>query len=827
MSLPKNKVTACFKLVDTTYAPLKNIEYKVTEVKGDKETHVVKGKTNSKGETYQFVRQIGTKVCLHIKIASRGYVKVQCGFLPSTRKNVLTITAKASALLLQSKLTLHGGEIGKIQRKDYKVVSGDTLDGIAYKHKTTRDVLLKLNPNIKNPHFIQKGQWLKVPVQLGDPKKETESITSKSSANKITTDTYRVKSGDTLSEIALRSGQSVEQLQKLNNIKSRDKIYSGQTLKIKPDNKLPPNNSNSKESQQSWYDKARETVSDITEDVKDTIKTEYETVVDKTTDAIESISKVTGNKKNQSSSQSKSNKQSNTNVKTEPADLEIKKETDKNQKGNPTEQITYDSDTTVYHIYHDGHIERANRQATGYAAFIYYDEDGKVHNLGKSKYIKIKQWGGSGSVYLVNIGGDEKSSGVNDNTLPANEKEKRLSKYRQGKVGYNILMNSKEYQRYYLSGVAMATFLGALCKLGYDDISFNGASKKDGGPGPSKSHTNGKCIDVRYLRKDKKALEMILNDPAYYSQYDHERNLKLVNTFYEFGWGRRKRTNGTTVKMLSVYFTNPKAGINNRTILDHCAPYDGHNNHLHLQGLEPNIKDIDVIHKSRPQLPTITPTSSIGGIVGKVIASHESENGRYDIFNRGTVGKYAWSKGYEDIGSRTIDEWISLGNLDGNNINKRFAMGKYQIIPDTLSDVKKSLNLPGNTKLTPETQEMMFKEHFVKKTNIITAIKTGDQKDIISATMKIAKIWASIGVPYDTSRKGIKKVNGKNVKYTIYIKTGQSYWSGTGGNAAHTSHKLVIDALNTMHNDYKILLSQGLNSEEAFDKIMSVDKPLF
>lgn len=43
-------------------------------------------------------------------------------------------------------------------------------------------------------------------------------------------------------------------------------------------------------------------------------------------------------------------------------------------------------------------------------------------------------------------------------------------------------MNSAEYQRYYLSGVVMAAFLGALCKLGYDDISFNGASKIDGSP---------------------------------------------------------------------------------------------------------------------------------------------------------------------------------------------------------------------------------------------------------------------------------------------------------------------------------------------------------
>lgn len=218
---------------------------------------------------------------------------------------------------------------------------------------------------------------------------------------------------------------------------------------------------------------------------------------------------------------------------------------------------------------------------------------------------------------------------------------------------------------------------------------------------------------------------------------------------------------------------------------------------------------------------------SIGGIIGKVIALHESQGGRYDIFNRGTVGEYAWTSGYESIEDRTIDEWRNLGTLSGDNKDKRFAMGKYQIIPDTLGEVQKSLKLSGNTKLTPETQELMFLEHFVKKTNVITAIKSGSSADIESAVMKIAKIWASVGVPSATSRTAYKKVNGKSVSYTIDIKKGQSYWSGTGGNKAHTSPVLAIKALKDMNNDYKTLISQGSSSEEAFDKVMSVDTKLF
>lgn len=44
---------------------------------------------------------------------------------------------------------------------------------------------------------------------------------------------YTVKSGDTLSEIAIKFGTSVKELQKLNGIKDANKIYAGQKLKVK------------------------------------------------------------------------------------------------------------------------------------------------------------------------------------------------------------------------------------------------------------------------------------------------------------------------------------------------------------------------------------------------------------------------------------------------------------------------------------------------------------------------------------------------------------------------------------------------------------------
>lgn len=594
MSNSQRKVTAGFILLDTNSKLLKNIEYKVTMVKNDKEKHLVKGKTNSKGATYEFVKPIDTKLCLYIKIGSKDFKKVACLLLPSTNKSKLKIRARVSAILIDSKLKNHGGKAGDIKRKDYKVIQGDTLESIAKKHNADVTQLKILNPKIKSIHKIFAGDWLKVPAQIGDVSKETINNSSpKPEPTKLATansenDTF-IDSGQPWYEKTWGGIKDITDKADAAIDKAEEVIEQGQQKIING----------------TLY--TREHVTETSENLYDKVFVEDEP------------SKI-NNRNNPAKTESLGNKN-----KTSEPPLEIKKNAGNNQKGNPSDQITYDSDTTVYHIYYDGHIERANKQAIGYAAFIYYDEGGSKHFLGKTKYLKTPRYGGGGHIYLVNIGGDKKSNGINDNNLSNIEKEKRLSKYRKGNVGYSIYMNSQKYQRYYLSGVAMATFLGALCKLGYDDISFNGASEVDGGPGPSSSHINGVCVDMRYLRKDKKALEMVLNKRGDDSQYDHERNVRLVNTMHDFGWGKRKRANGSIVKMLSVYFTNPKAGIDKRYILPHCSDYKGHDNHLHLQGLVANIKDIDVIHKT-PDNGNMQPTNDCTKKfhkISKIILRHE------------------------------------------------------------------------------------------------------------------------------------------------------------------------------------------------------------
>ena len=246
--------------------------------------------------------------------------------------------------------------------------------------------------------------------------------------------------------------------------------------------------------------------------------------------------------------------------------------------GRPVTSVITDkaaSDTTRYHIYHNGKIKRQNADATGYAEFIYYDENGGKHNLGKSKYKTGQRWqskgkpDGNNRVYLIDI--------------------RYFLNYKKGQVHYKIEKNSEKNVRYFLTGLALAAYLGTLCKLSYDDISFNGFSTANGDPGESSSHINGAVGDMRYLRKDFKALPVTV----FQDIYSHERSLALVNTLYEFGFGRTKN-------MLTEKYNKPELNLKNYE-LPHCSHFKTqlkngkwvrHHDHLHIQGFKPNLEDI-------------------------------------------------------------------------------------------------------------------------------------------------------------------------------------------------------------------------------------------
>ena len=103
---------------------------------------------------------------------------------------------------------------------NHKVRRGESLWYLAKKNKTTITAICELN-NIDRDKPLKLGKTIKIPIG-GDAK----------DFNKPKKKYYKVRRGDTLSEIAEKHRISVKKLKRLNNIKS-DMIRVGQKLRVK------------------------------------------------------------------------------------------------------------------------------------------------------------------------------------------------------------------------------------------------------------------------------------------------------------------------------------------------------------------------------------------------------------------------------------------------------------------------------------------------------------------------------------------------------------------------------------------------------------------
>lgn len=97
----------------------------------------------------------------------------------------------------------------------YTVKPGDNLSSIAARYGTTYQTLASYN-NIENPNLIYAGQKIRIPV----------------GHHETSARYYTIKSGDTLSGIALRFGTTVAELQRLNGIQNPNLIYAGTTIRV-------------------------------------------------------------------------------------------------------------------------------------------------------------------------------------------------------------------------------------------------------------------------------------------------------------------------------------------------------------------------------------------------------------------------------------------------------------------------------------------------------------------------------------------------------------------------------------------------------------------
>ncbi|MBE1868409.1 peptidoglycan endopeptidase LytE [Bacillus subtilis] len=129
------------------------------------------------------------------------------------KKQIITAT---TAVVLGSTLFA-----GAASAQSIKVKKGDTLWDLSRKYDTTISKIK--SENHLRSDIIYVGQTLSI---------NGKSTSSKSSSSSTSSSTYKVKSGDSLWKISKKYGMTINELKKLNGLKS-DLLRVGQVLKLK------------------------------------------------------------------------------------------------------------------------------------------------------------------------------------------------------------------------------------------------------------------------------------------------------------------------------------------------------------------------------------------------------------------------------------------------------------------------------------------------------------------------------------------------------------------------------------------------------------------
>ena len=111
------------------------------------------------------------------------------------------------------------------------VKSGETLSSIAKKYHLQLNYLAELN-DLSRTANVRVGQRLKVEGEADQAETKSEVKTAKTSKNSKNTDSYTVKSGESLNVIANRVGISVAELAELNDLNARSGLRVGQQITI-------------------------------------------------------------------------------------------------------------------------------------------------------------------------------------------------------------------------------------------------------------------------------------------------------------------------------------------------------------------------------------------------------------------------------------------------------------------------------------------------------------------------------------------------------------------------------------------------------------------
>lgn len=203
--------------------------------------------------------------------------------------------------------------------------------------------------------------------------------------------------------------------------------------------------------------------------------------------------------------------------------------------------------------------------------------------------------------------------------------------------------------------------------------------------------------------------------------------------------------------------------------------------------------------------------------------------------SRSDYNTMAGGENKKQLTSMTINEVLQYQNSRGRNMK---AAGKWQIMPNTLHGLKKSMNLTGDELFTPEMQDRMaFELAMNRKGYRQFANATGDEKLALmgAAQNDLAKEWASMPMANDAegmhrlkqlrskfqqdltkgakvSQRGRQIANMSDAELQTLLNSGASYYEGIATNKALTSRANAERVLMQGNHSNSVVAQQQGNS---------------
>lgn len=177
------------------------------------------------------IRKLASYMSIPVKEIKKYNPAFRTDYAPVSKNGVLELKIPKGRLLEAQTVVARAevksaSRIARMMNADtfkYRIRSGDTLSGIATKHRVRVSDLRRAN-NLSRRSVIRAGRYLDIPYYG----KRTASNNSNNDSKKV----HRVRRGETLSHISRRYRVSIRKIAQANDLNSRSRIRAGSELII-------------------------------------------------------------------------------------------------------------------------------------------------------------------------------------------------------------------------------------------------------------------------------------------------------------------------------------------------------------------------------------------------------------------------------------------------------------------------------------------------------------------------------------------------------------------------------------------------------------------